>query len=175
VVDSLQLNHVILVGHNIGAQAAVAYAARFPGKVNGLLLIGVPLKTTATRVTKIMDQLESEQYDSVTNNYLNYLLMNAQPPTAEILKEGFSKLSKNGVRKMVRGALQYDPVPALRKYTGPVMMLSTADDNAVATWQQLFPKNNYRSIENSSHWIQLDRPALFNEILRKFLMELPRS
>lgn len=174
VVDSLQLAHVILVGQNLGAQAAVTYAAKFPGKVSGLLLMGLPVKTTSTRVTKIMDLLESEKYDTVMNAYLDYLLSNAQPATKNLLQEGLNKLTQNGVRKMVRGGLNFDPVPVLRKYTGPVMMLWSDEDQAQNTWKQLFPGINFQRIGGTSHWIQLDKPAEFNRVLKRFLQDLPR-
>ncbi len=175
VVDSLSLSHFILVGQNLGAEAAIAYAAKFPGKVHGLLLMGVPIKTTATRVTKIMDMLESEKYDTVMNAYLAYLLTNAKPATGALLQSGLGKLTKNGVLKMVRASLNFDPVPSLRKYTGPVMMLSSDEDQAQSTWQQLFPKTEFKRMRGTSHWMQLDKPAEFNAILQKFLRDLPRT
>ncbi len=175
VADSLQLSQFILVGQNLGADAAIAYAAKFPGKVRGLLLMGVPIKTTATRVTKIMDMLESEKYDTLMNAYLAYLLTNAKPTTQALLQNGLLKLTKNGVVKMVRAGLNFDPVPGLRKYTGPVIMLSSDEDRAQDTWQQLFPKMEFKRISGTSHWMQLDKPQEFNAILQKFLRDLPRT
>lgn len=175
VVDSLRLSHVIVVGQNLGADAAIAYAAKFPGKVKGLLLMGVPIKTTATRVTKVMDQLESEKYDTLMNAYLDYLLTNAKPGTKTLLHDGLLKLTKNGVRKMVRAGLNFDPVLSLRKYTGPVMMLASDEDNTQATWKQLFPKMEFKRMMGTSHWMQLDKPVLFNLILQQFLKDLPRT
>ena len=175
VADSLQLAHFILVGQNLGAEAAIAYASKHPGKVHGLLLMGVPIKTTATRVTKTMDLLESEKYDTVMNTYLSYFLAKAKPSTQAMLREGLLKLTKNGVLKMVRAGLNYDPVPGLKKYTGPVMMLFSDEDNAQKTWQQLFPKMEFKNIAGTSQWIQLDDSAGFNKILLKFLKELPRT
>lgn len=175
VVDSLRISHCILVGQNLGADAAIAYAAKFPGKVHGLLLMGVPVKTTSTRVTKLMDMLESEKYDTVMNAYLQYLLTNAQPATEALLKEGLLNLTKNGVLKMVRAGLNFDPVPGLKKYTGPVMMLSSDEDKAESTWQQLFPKMNFKRIAGTSHWVQLDKPREFNMLLQTFLRNLPKT
>lgn len=175
VADSLGLSQFILVGQNLGADAAIAYASKFPGKVRGLLLMGVPIKTTATRVTKIMDMLESEKYDTLMNAYLAYLLTNAKPATQTMLQDGLLKLTKNGVLKMVRAGLNFDPVPGLRKYTGPVMMLSSDEDQAQSTWQQLFPKMEFKRITGTSHWMQIDKPTEFNTILQKFLKDLPRT
>ncbi len=175
VADSLRLSQFILVGQNLGAEAAIAYASKFPGKVRGLLLLGVPIKTTATRVTKIMDMLESEKYDTLMNAYLAYLLTNAKPATQTMLRDGLLKLTKNGVLKMIRAGLNFDPVPGLRKYTGPVMMLSSDEDKAQETWQQLFPKMEFKRITGTSHWMQLDKPNEFNAVLQKFLRELPRT
>ena len=175
VADSLKLSAFILVGQNLGAEAAIAYAAKYPGKVHGLLLMGVPVKTTSTRVTKLMDMLESEKYDTLMKSYLSYLLTNAKPATQTLLQDGLLKLTKNGVLKMVRAGLNFDPVPGLRKYTGPVMMLASDEDQAQSTWQQLFPKMQFKRIPGTSHWIQLDKPAEFNTVLQKFLKDLPRT
>ncbi len=175
VADSLRISHVILVGQNLGADAAIAYAAKFPGKVQGLLLMGVPIKTTATRVTNTMSLLESEKYDTLMNAYLDHLLTNAQPGTKTLLHDGLLKLTKNGVLKMIRAGLNFDPVLSLRKYTGPVMMVSSDEDNAQATWKQLFPKMEFKRMMGTSHWMQIDKPVLFNLILQQFLKNLPRT
>ncbi len=175
VIDSLELSHVILVGQNLGGDAAIAYTAKHPGKVHGLFLCGIPMKTTATRVTKIMNQLESEKYDTLMMAYLDNLLSNAQPATQTMLQAGLLKLTKNGVLKMVRAGLNYDPVPHLRKYTGPVLMLASDEDESQKTWQQLFPKMEFKRIQGTSHWTHLDKPDEFNTILQKFLKALPRT
>lgn len=38
-----EYNHIILVGHSMGSLLAVGYAAHFPGKIDALVLIAVPL------------------------------------------------------------------------------------------------------------------------------------
>src|SRR5687767_11111332 len=46
VVDSLDLERVVLVGHSMGGSAAIAYAGKYPNRVAALVLEGTPGKST---------------------------------------------------------------------------------------------------------------------------------
>jgi pimeloyl-ACP methyl ester carboxylesterase len=61
-VDSLDLKRFVLVGHSLGAAAAIAFAGRQPGRVAGLVLIGAPGRLPAEQARQIQESLAGD-YD----------------------------------------------------------------------------------------------------------------
>ena len=78
VVDGLDLERVILVGHSIGGAAAVAYAGKHPQRVAGMLLVGTPGRVPIQQADQIMSQMTSD-YDTTMSGYWDRLLADATP------------------------------------------------------------------------------------------------
>jgi pimeloyl-ACP methyl ester carboxylesterase len=170
VVDSLALQRFVLVGHSMGGSSAIAYAARFPDRVAGLLLTGTPGKTPASISTPVITSLESDQYEKVMEDYMKKMLTNATPATEKLERDGMKKLSKRASINIIRATFDYDPLPDLRNYPGPKMIVSRADEEQTNSLHAALPTIPYKTIGGTSHWIQLDKPADFNKILDEFLL-----
>lgn len=169
VADSLHLDKFILVGHSMGGSAAINYAAKHPERVAGLLLTGTPGKTPEAQVKQIVSSLESEKYDTVMADYMNRLLKNATPATDAIERQGMNKLSKPTILAIIKAIFDYDPTADLRSYKGPVMIVSTSSEEQPGSLHKTFPSIPFRTVEGTSHWIQLDNPGEFNKALDEFL------
>src|SRR3990170_3919514 len=70
VVEGLDLEQFILVGHSMGGSAAIAYANSHPTRVMGLVLVGTPGKTPSEISKPIIDSLESENYQKIMDDYM---------------------------------------------------------------------------------------------------------
>ena len=169
VADSLRLDKFILVGHSLGGAAAIAYAGKYPDRVKGLVLVGTPGKTPPTQVEQIMASLQSEKYDTVMKDYMKRLLKNARPFTDSLEKTGMQKLDRATTLKIIRAVFDFDPVPVLKKYSGPVLIIGTPAENQPGALHTLFPAIKYQVVPGTSHWIQLDKPEQFNKMLDQFL------
>src|SRR6185436_3228332 len=73
VVDALQLENLILVGHSMGGSASIAYAGEEPDRIAGLMLVGTPGKTPTAQADQIMSALRND-YDHVAETYWAKLL-----------------------------------------------------------------------------------------------------
>jgi len=169
VVDSLKLNKFILVGHSQGGATAIAYAGRHPERIAGLLLTGTPGKTPGDQSKPIITALESDQYAVVMEDYLKKLLTDAKPSTSTLEREGMNKLSKETSISIIKSVFRYDPLPDLRNYPGPKLIVSKAGEEQPNSLHNYFPGIPYKTVEGTSHWIQLDKPDEFNAILDEFL------
>lgn len=65
VIDGLQIDRFVLVGHSMGGAASLAYAGRHPLRVAGLMLVGTPGKTPPEQAAPIIASLESDAYEQV--------------------------------------------------------------------------------------------------------------
>ncbi|HLG41670.1 MAG TPA: alpha/beta hydrolase [Chitinophagaceae bacterium] len=175
VADSLGLERFVLAGHSMGGSAAIAYAGKHPDKVAGLLITGTPGKTPAEQSKPIIASLESEKYDTVMEQYMKQLLMNAKPETDKLEREGMSKLSKEASLNIIKAVFKYDPLPDLHKYPGPELIVSRSGEENPNSLHNAFPTIPYKTVEGTSHWIQLDKPGEFNRILDEFLERAERK
>ena len=169
VADSLGLDRFVLVGHSIGGSAAIAYAGKHPDKVAGLLVTGTPGKTPASQSKPVIASLESEKYDTIMEQYMKQLLTNAKPETDKLEREGMSKISKEASLNLIKAAFNYNPLPDLHKYPGPELIISKANEENPSSLHKAFPTIPYKTVEGTSHWIQLDKPDEFNKLLNEFL------
>ncbi|TMI75403.1 MAG: alpha/beta hydrolase [Bacteroidetes bacterium] len=174
VVDSLNLDRFILVGHSMGGSAAIAYAGKHPEKVAGLVITGTPGKSPASVSKPIISSLESEKYDAVMSQYMDQLLKDAKPETDKLEREGMNHVSKEASISIIKSVFNYNPVPDLHRYPGPELIISRSGDEQPNSLHSEFPTIPYRTVEGTSHWIQLDKPAEFNRLLDEFLRRVEK-
>jgi pimeloyl-ACP methyl ester carboxylesterase len=172
VADSLKLDRFVLVGHSMGGSAAIDYAGKYPGRVAGFLIMGTPGKTPAEQSKPIIASLESAGYDTVMENYMKQLLTNAAPATDKLERDGMRGLSKEASLSIIKAVFMYDPLPALRNYPGPKLIVSATAEDQPNSLHKSLPQIPFKTVKGTSHWIQLDKPEEFNRILDDFLSKL---
>jgi pimeloyl-ACP methyl ester carboxylesterase len=169
VADSLQLQRFILIGHSMGGSAAIEYAGQHPERVAGLLLTGTPGKSPAEQSKQVIASLESDKYEQVMEDYMKKLLTNATPATDKLERDGMNKLSKDASISIIKSVFAYDPLPALRNYPGPKLIVAAGAEEQPNSLHAAFQDIPYKTVTGTSHWIQLDKPQEFNGILDEFL------
>ena len=168
VADHLSIKRFVLVGHSIGGAAALSYAQHYPGRVESLILVGAPGRTSAERSGAIMESMR-KNYTAVNAAFWNALLDGARPETRAILQEGRSHMSREAALSLIDAAFAFDPVPAMKAYPGPKGIIDTKHgDRRDALYRQM-PDVPREVIAGTSHWPQLDRPFEFNRVLDTFL------
>ena len=172
VVDSLDLERVVLVGHSMGGSAAISYAGKYPNRVAALVLEGTPGKSNPEQSKEIMASLKSDQYDTVMSTYMNQILNHAKPATRALETEGIAKLNRAVSLKMIEGLFDFNPVPILQKFPGPSIFITTPAENEPTALHHSFPKIPHKVVSGTSHWIHLDKPDQFNSILDAFLLKV---
>jgi len=175
VADQLKIRRFVLVGHSMGGSAVVAYANAHPERVAGILLTGTPGKTPPELAQQVIASLESDKYEQVMEDYMKKLLANATPSVEKLEREGMNNLSKEASLSIIKAAFKYDPLPALRSYKGPVLIVGGAGENQPNALSMQMPEVPHKIVEGTSHWIQMDKPEEFNRILDEFLKKVENS
>jgi pimeloyl-ACP methyl ester carboxylesterase len=170
VVDSLYLDRFVLVGHSMGGIAAIAYADTHPGRVAGLVLVGTPGKTPSEQSKPIIASLESDDWQKVMDDYMKQLLANAKPKVDSLVMNDSRKLSKETSISIIKAMFQYNPITALNRYKGSKLIISTSRESKQSNaLHNQAPDVTNKTIEGTSHWIQMDKPDEFNRVLDDFL------
>ena len=172
VVDSLDLDRFVLVGHSMGGSAAIEYAMRNPERVAGLLLVGTPGNTPSDQSRPIISSLESDKYDTVMNDYMKRLLTNAKPSVADSIWKGIKKLNKTTSIDIIKAVFDFNPVPPLSDYPGPKLIISSSGEEQPNALYKQLPEIPHKVISGTSHWVQMDKPDEFNRLFDEFLVRV---
>jgi pimeloyl-ACP methyl ester carboxylesterase len=170
VVDTLGLDRFVLVGHSMGGGVALTYAGAHPDRVAGLVLvdpIGDGKQIPPAEAKAFLAGFESS-YDSTSQGYWTSIA----GPDSAIRKQLLADLQatpREAVVQALRDVMQFDPHPALARYSGPKLSIVTPHNNMPSSLHRLGKGFPHRMVEGTGHWIQLDKPDDFNRILDEFL------
>lgn len=64
---------------------------------------------------------------------------------------------------------EYDPIPVLKTYRGPVLAVTTPVNDAPFSLHNLHPGLSYARFEETGHWLHMDKPEEFNRLLDDFI------
>ena len=168
VIDALNLSRLVLVGHSMGGAAAAAYVGEQPGRVAGLVLAGAPGKSEPAQAQQVMSGLRAD-YEKVTAGYWHSLFEGAQPAVRDTLEGDMRRIQREPSLAMIEAIFAFDPLPALRAYPGPKLIIDTPHgDGDTALYKQL-PEVTRKVVTGTSHWAHMDKPQEFNRLLDDFL------
>ncbi|HEX7879117.1 MAG TPA: alpha/beta hydrolase [Candidatus Eisenbacteria bacterium] len=174
VADGLGFDHFVLVGHSLGAAAASAYAGTHNDRVCGLMLVGAPGKVARPVARDIMTAMSAD-FDKVSSDYWEKLLQNAKPHVREIVHEGMQAMGRDPGLKLIQAVFDDDPLVGLRRFHGPVLLISTPHGNSPSDLQNLMPDLPNKMMVGTSHWVQMDKPDEFNLIMDSFLARVDQG
>ena len=181
--DALDLYSADLIGLSSGAQIAVDFYMQFPNKVNSLALVspslsGGPENDETTEIDdEILNTINSQQYrqtvqliyshpvfaQAIHNTRCNSLLR-------EIIKNhDFEKVTNNPPTPKT-----LDSASKLREIKTPSLIIVGENDlNQFHLTSSLLKKGIKNSIlkkvPESGHMVNMEQPAIFNEVLLSFL------
>jgi pimeloyl-ACP methyl ester carboxylesterase len=170
VADTLGLDRFVLVGHSIGGGVALAYAGAHPDRVAGLVLvdpIGDGKQIPPAEAKAYLAGFETN-YDSTSREYWTTVA----GPDSVIRKRLLADLKATPGEAVVQGLrdiMQFDPHPALARYSGPKLSVVTPHNDMPSSLHRLGKGFPHRLVEGTGHWIQLDKPEEFNRLLDEFL------
>ncbi|MEM7114984.1 MAG: alpha/beta fold hydrolase [Chloroflexota bacterium] len=175
VIAQLNLSQVILVGHSLGGAVATMFAGKHPERVAGLLLVdaaGDSTQIPEERVQGLLGALASEAYTAVIHSYWEEILVGATDTTRQQVLQGLAATPQAVVLTVFQSLVRYNPIPALHSYPGNKFLIHTTHANAPFSLHNLLPDMPNIYLEDVSHWLQLDKPRIFQKILDKFLLQI---
>jgi pimeloyl-ACP methyl ester carboxylesterase len=174
VANALGLERFLLVGHSMGSGAALVYAASHPERVAGLLLLdplGDATQFPRGEAQAFLSGFETN-YDTASESYWTTI---AGPDSAveDRLLADLKSTSRDTVVPVLRSVMEFDPRPALARYAGPKLAVVTPYNDQAFSLHRVGAGFPHRVITGTGHWIQLDKPAEFNQIMDEFLNREP--
>ena len=181
LLDALEVSRAVLVGSSLGALIAGAFAARWPERVAGLILLnpaaGYGAAEPAERESKLvarLARLETLGPAGMAREHSPGMLSAAATTQARSLAAwGTARIRPDGyaqaARMLASGRLSEDAA----RYSGPVLVLAGSADSITpaAGCERIanaFPRGSFRLLQGAAHLSYLDAPAVVNAMLAEF-------
>jgi pimeloyl-ACP methyl ester carboxylesterase len=170
VVEELDLERIVLVGHSMGGGVALTYAGANPQMVAGLLLldpIGDGKQFPASQTEPLLQALNANYETTITEYWKGIAGPNGA--VRQRLLDDLRATPQETVVASFREALRFDPDPSLARYRGPILAVVTPFNDQPFSLHRLGAGFPHRVVQGTGHWIQLEKPEEFNRILNEFL------
>lgn len=195
----LGLEQVLLLGHSAGTRLAISYAAQFPGRVAGMVLLTPPagyLVDVPSDADELIDSRRGEPaFDAALAAWTagpdadDDAAFNAWQPqvaplgyaawgAAEQAHAAVGRYSFAANRAYFSADPPQDLAARLGEVTAPVLVVGGADDcitgiAPVLALATLFPAGESVMIERCGHYPWVEQPAAFRQAVDRFLLRYP--
>ena len=177
VVKALDLKRVILIGHSMGGPVILEAARLMPDRVIGL----VGVDTFRDFAQKFPEDQRKAFLDPLTANFqgtTDRFVRSMFPDNADsalvagIAADMASEPAEVGIGAM-KSIINYDPVPALKELKIPIRCIN-ADKwpTDVEGNKKLAYSFEVKFMPGRGHFVHLEDPATFNELLAETIQEL---
>jgi pimeloyl-ACP methyl ester carboxylesterase len=168
VVEAVNAEEIVLVGHSMGGPVALEAARRMPERVNGVVLIDTLLdveqRTPPDQIEAFARQLEADYKTTLTHFSAEYLFA---PGTPKVVRErvlGHATAMPPEISiALLRQSWTYDPLPALREIKAPIRAVN-ADKfpTNVEVNRRHMPGFQAIIVAGTGHYPMLEDPPQFN-------------
>lgn len=172
VIEALGLARVVLAGHSIGGAVVGAYTGRHPERVAGLLLVdpsGDPSRMSREMLRAWIEELRSDGYEACVRRNVERGLAGSAWSVQERVFRSLWATPPEVFAAAAAGMAAYDPVPALERYPGPMLTVVSRINQEPFSLQHRVDGLPHHLIEAAGHWLMMDRPEAFNQVMGAFL------
>lgn len=187
LLDDLELEQVIPIGHSMGAKAAMWLALSFADRVDRLVAVDMAPVRSPNRFEPIFDallsldlqrlssrqQAEEHLAESLESPMLRqYLLQNLLPGDEQ---QGWRwRVNLRVLDAALEQILDFPQPDTVSAFQGDALFLYGAESNYVSTEsapsiQRLFPFARLRAVPGAGHWVYAEQPGAFLAALLNFL------
>ena len=174
IVDGLELDPVVLVGHSLGAAVVAAFAAERGDHVAGLVLVDPAGDQSRLPESELEAMLAALGEDPRSELRLAYgaLLISARPETRELVMDTLGGTVREAFLPALASAARRSTVADLERYRGPKLALAGPVNDTPVALHRLVPDLPSLPFSEASHWLMLDQPDAVNLALDELLATL---
>jgi pimeloyl-ACP methyl ester carboxylesterase len=191
LLGALKLRAVTLLGHSMGVKAAMHYALQRPERVHALVVVDIAPVTYPFRYTRLLAALREVASANITSRAEADTRLAAQDIESPlrafllqnlILKEGRYqwRFNLDAIERDMQHIMGFPVVPHTPAPQPPALFICGGRSEFVtpahhADIRHLFPNARIVTLPQSSHWLHVEQPDRFMEIVTGFLQALPND
>jgi pimeloyl-ACP methyl ester carboxylesterase len=183
LLDRCAIRRIHLLGSSLGALVAAAFAARHPDRLSSLILsspaMGHARLAAAEREAKLEARLaEADRPDSADRRERRARALVAHGAAPEALTAACAQLAptdRPGYGQAARMLSHADIRLDIARIALPTLIVSGRQDrvtpiaSCAAVIHAAMPGSTLEIVEGAGHLVHLERPAIFNALLREFV------
>jgi pimeloyl-ACP methyl ester carboxylesterase len=178
-VTTLDLHHLVLVGHSMSGDVALEVSRQIPGRIVGVIGVDSPLDighpTPVALREELLDGL-SKDFPRAARALADRLLGSAAPPEVRAqIETSYAGAPPESAVAILRAVFDYDPVPALAGLRAPLRLIVTTDKPDLDAIRRLHADSAVIDLTGKGlgNFPMLERPALFDPALDSVLATMP--
>lgn len=180
VVDQLQLKPVVLVGWSLAVSEVVAYLAEYGSEgIDGVVLVdgfaGLdPGSLNFNGMIAYWSEFQKNRL-SKTREFVSGMFVQPQSDSyLATLTSATLRMPTSTLMALVYNFILIDYRPTLPKIDIPVLVITINApwQEEMRNMQQLIPHSQLEIIPNAAHAVFVDQPEQFNNVVKKFIINL---
>lgn len=181
VVEAVGAPRVVLVGHSMGGDVVVDAARLMSDRVAGVVLVDTLLDVEATRpaaqLAAVFAGLQADFAGSIAAFFRQWMFTPATDPAlVESIVARAQAMDREIGVAAIRSALTHDARDALRALTGPVRAVNADRFPTRADAMRRYVRDfDYAVVEGTGHYLMLEKPERFAELLERAVNEVARG
>ena len=180
VVEKLKLKKVILIGHSMGANVILEAAQIIPDRLVGL--IGVDGISSSTGASKEWIDSFLEPFRVNCKEAMDNLVRLSMftPDSDSIFIEKIASNMANAPEEVTLGEAEeyfkHDNIKLLQNINAPILSINkTRDIPQIEKIRKLQPDFDVKTISNVGHFIMMEKPEEFNDLLQECIKQLVQA
>lgn len=182
LLDRLKISKAIIGGESMGGYVALAFYAKYPAQVKGLVLSNTQAIADSDEAKlareKTAQEVLKQGTASLISGFMSKALSeNASEQTRRFLQKIVEAQKPEGIASALRGMAQrHDQSSLLASSTRPVLIITGAQDQVISPAQsevmhQLVPDSKLVIIPNAGHLSNLENPQAWNRAVLEWAQE----
>ncbi len=173
-IEFRQLSHFSLMGNSLGGHIALIYTLRNPEKVDTLILTG----SSGLFESGMGAGFPRRSSYRFVQERVAYTFFNPDTATDALVDEVYDIVNDNvktlNLLKVARSAQRHNMRDDVVKIQAPTLLIWGLNDNITPPrvaheFDKLIPNTELRFIDKCGHAPMMERPEIFNNILKSFL------
>ena len=175
LMDDLQLENTILMGHSMGGKVAMQFSLMYPDRVTHLVVIDISPRAYPPHHHEVLQAIESIHPSSLNSrNEAETTLrkyLHDDEDTIQFLLKNINRLPEGGFQwkanmPVILASYSHlmEGIQVESTFAKPVLFITGETSNSVhkddwAEIRQIFPLTQHVEVENAGHWVHADQPA----------------
>lgn len=174
VLAKLQLQHVVLVGLNVGANVAFQLAIKAPKIIKGIMAIEPPCFMSSSFINELrthVEELESNAKKEHIHNLIETMIPSAKLSIKRTLEKAFSKVDIVNLKSLYEDLIfQDEHLPRIleKLHANVHLILSDIQFCPAEKFKLYAPTTTVNHISKSLCWPPVDAPDQINHQIKLF-------
>jgi pimeloyl-ACP methyl ester carboxylesterase len=181
-MDTQGLTTASLLGHSMGGKVAMWFALNHPGRMNKLIVADIAPVNYTHCFNNLIQALKALPLHEIGNRKQAELLLASAIPELGyrqfllqnlVLKDGAYcwRVDLDIFYRMAPNIIAFPSVERSAPFTGKTLFLAGEESGYVKAddLSALFPEAKLNVIANAGHWLHVQQPGVFIELVERFL------